>query len=81
MKRKNIFKRIICVFLTILMAIPELFFQSVCAVSSTQTTLLEKDPIIGTQFDDLEAADDVLDEPNINVDIKSQRNNWWVLKN
>lgn len=79
MKRKNIFKRIICVFLTILMVIPELCFQSVCAVSSTQTTLLEKDPIIGTQFDDLEAADDVLDEPNINVDIKSQRNNWWVL--
>lgn len=81
MKRKNIFKRIICVFLTILMVIPELCFQSVCAVSSTQTTLLEKDPIIGTQCDDLEAADDVLDEPNINVDIKSQRNNWWVLKN
>ena len=33
MKRKNIFKRIICVFLTILMVIPELCFQSVCAAN------------------------------------------------
>ena len=82
MKNENILKKLICFFLTLLIIIPELCINNINAAYATSTTLLEKDPIVGTQCDDPEAEDDVLsDEPEVYTKTSNQKNNWWVLSN
>ena len=80
MKTNNLFKRILCMILPIILIIPSIIIKPGEAASKTITKLIYKDAIIGDQCDDPEAITDVTSsEPDIYIDTKSQTNNWYVL--